>query len=148
MMHRIERPAESFTAPKGPTGVTFQRPVLPKWLLLIIYTCNNQSTSICQLFHLIQRTELLSIKPPRCELPLIANIRLTLHHIKRRLRTEPTRTLTPHRLGRVCRILIVNLDRLATPTRTRRIRHHLHLTALLQAHEPEYRTLDRLADRQ
>lgn len=64
-----------------------------------------------------------------------------LHHVERRLRTEPTRGLCSHRLVRIRRILAIDLDCHATRPSSRRIRHQLGMAALLQA------SLDELFER-
>lgn len=67
-----------------------------------------------------------------------------LHHIKRRFCTEIPRALRPNSLVSISRILIINLDRLASPPSRRSIRHELRMTALLETHEIKHRRLDRL----
>ena len=71
-------------------------------------------------------------------------ITLPRHNIKSRFGTEPTRPRTAHSLIRKAGILLLDLDRLASPPPRSRISHQLRLTALLETNEPEDRSFDRL----
>ena len=69
-----------------------------------------------------------------------------MDNIKQRLRTKPPRPRRAHSLIRLPSILLMDLDRLASPAASCSIGHQLRVTALLHADEPEHGLLNGLAD--
>lgn len=71
-----------------------------------------------------------------------------MDYIKERLRAEPARSRSADSLVCVFCVLFVDLHSLSASTTRSSIGHHLCVTALLQADEPEDSLLDCLADGQ
>lgn len=67
---------------------------------------------------------------------------------KHRLRSKEPNPRGTDLIARILRILIGDLDRLASPSRSRRVGHQLRVTALFQRNEPVDGFLDGLADGQ
>jgi hypothetical protein len=67
-------------------------------------------------------------------------------YVKHRQRTKVSRHRRPYLLRRDLRVLVVDLDRLATSTGSRSVRHQLGMAAFLQRHEPKHGLLDGFAD--
>lgn len=68
--------------------------------------------------------------------------------IKQGLRAKPTCHRRTDRFVSKCGICFINFHRLPPASGRRRIREKLCVAALVQAHEPKYRLLDRLSDSQ